>query len=194
MSDEKIKTATDKVPLDLVPLHALVGAARVFGYGARKYAPGNFYTADDSNSVQRYIGAALRHLSAMQRPDGLCDMTSVGALDVESGLPEIDHAICGLIMLRALATKHGALQVDPGVGSTTAFEKKLKQHLDSHVQCRSSSEPVFDAEPEIHRDRCATIHPEHGMCTKPWQHATPGTTEALTQGLSHRASNKETWR
>lgn len=115
--DQKIKTATGKVPLNLIPLSALKGAARVFGYGVRKYAPGNFHTADDSEIANRYVGGFLRHLADCQRPDGLFDWESVAALDKESGLPELDHAICGLIMLRALAVKHGALPADPGEGN-----------------------------------------------------------------------------
>lgn len=116
MTDQKIRTARGKVPLDLIPLGALEGCARVFGYGAKKYSRGNFHTADDDQIAQRYVGGMLRHLAACQRPDGLYDMTSLAALDAESGLPEIDHAICGLIMLRALAIKQGALPDDPGEG------------------------------------------------------------------------------
>lgn len=115
--DAKIKTALGKVPLNLLPLSALKGAARVFGYGAKKYALGNFHTADDSEIANRYVGGCLRHLADCQRPDGLFDWNSVAALDKESGLPELDHAICGLLMLRALAVKHGALPADPGEGN-----------------------------------------------------------------------------
>lgn len=115
-ADQKIKTAAGKVPLQLLPLRALQGVARVFGYGARKYAKGNWHRADDAEIAERYVGGALRHLMACQRPDGTIDLAALAALDAESGLPEIDHAICGLIMLRGLAVKHGALPADPGVG------------------------------------------------------------------------------
>lgn len=195
MSDQKIDTSANKVPLDLVPMRALVGTARVFGYGAQKYAPGNFYTADDDSIVQRYVGGVLRHLSRLQRDDGLYDMASVAALDVESGLPEIDHAICGLIMLRALAIKHGALPVDPmppGVDSSRL--DPLFEPLETQVQCRSSSEPVFDAEPEVHDDRCRREHPERGRCVLAAGHDTPGSTLALTRGLSHKSPEGIRWR
>ena len=117
MSDQKIKAASDKVPMNLLPLRALKGVARVFGYGARKYAAGNFLTADDDKIGDRYSGGLLRHLAAAQRPDGLFDLESLAAIDDESGLPEIDHGICGLIMLRALLIKRGALSEDPGIGN-----------------------------------------------------------------------------
>lgn len=116
MSDQKIKRANGKVPLNLVPLGALKGAARVFGYGAKKYAPGNWYTADDLELCNRYAGALLRHLSDAQRPDGTFDLESLAALDHESGLPEVDHGLCGMIILRGLLIKMGALPADPGEG------------------------------------------------------------------------------
>lgn len=114
MPDQKIKTAAGKVPLNLVPLGALKGAARVFAYGAQKYAKGNWYTATDDEFGERYVGGALRHLAAAQQPSGVFDLQSLTWVDEESGLPEIDHMICGLLMLRGLLTKRGALPEDPG--------------------------------------------------------------------------------
>ncbi len=125
--DQKIKTAQGKVPLDLVPLSALKGAARVFGYGAKKYAKGNWYCATDDEFGARYAGGALRHLSDAQRPDGTFDFASLAALDEESGLPEIDHMLCGLIMLRGLCVKRGVLAADPGVGKEPPALAKLQE-------------------------------------------------------------------
>lgn len=117
MSDEKIKTSAKKPQLALVPAQALVGAARVFAFGARKYSPGNFLNADLTDGAgSRYIGAALRHMSEMQLPNGLHTPGSLASLDIESGLPHIDHLICGLLMLRSIMVKCGALPVDPGEG------------------------------------------------------------------------------
>lgn len=129
MTDQKIKQASGKVPLNLVPLGALKGCARVFGYGARKYAAGNYYTADDEELCNRYAGGILRHLSSSQNPNGLFDFASLAALDDESGLPEIDHMLCGLIMLRALLAKHGALPLDPGVGNDPPDTRSTEQKL-----------------------------------------------------------------
>lgn len=117
MSDQKIKAARGKAPLGLVPVPSLLGPARVFEYGARKYAPGNFHSATlEDGAGQRYISAALRHLGAMQEPNGLHTDDSLGARDEESGLPHIDHAICGLLMLRAILVKDDVLEGDPGEG------------------------------------------------------------------------------
>lgn len=115
--DQKIKSASAKAPLGLVPAQSLVGPARVFGYGARKYAAGNYYQATlEDGAGERYVSAALRHLSEMQLPNGLHTPESLAARDPESGLPHIDHVLCGLMMLRSIMVKGGALPVDPGVG------------------------------------------------------------------------------
>lgn len=117
MSDKKIKTAAGKAPLGLVPAQALVGAARVFEYGARKYAPGNYYSASLSDGAgRRYVSAALRHLAEMQLPNGLHTADSLAAIDPESGLPHLDHVLCGLMMLRSILVKDGVLPADPGPG------------------------------------------------------------------------------
>jgi hypothetical protein len=49
----------------------------------------------------------------MQDPSGLWTPESLAARDDESGWPHIDHAICGLIMLRGIMVKSGALAADP---------------------------------------------------------------------------------
>lgn len=117
MSDQKIKSALGKARLGLIPLRLLCGVARVFAYGAKRYAPGNFHNATlDDGAGERYVSGAMRHLSAMQCDNGLHTPESLAALDEESGLPHIDHAICGLVMLRSIMVKCGALPADPGEG------------------------------------------------------------------------------
>lgn len=120
MSDQKIKTAAGKVPLNLIPLRACKGASRVFQHGGVKYVLGNFLTAEDTDVANRYVGAFFRHIADTQGLDGLFDVSAMGKLDDESGLPEIDHALCGLIMLRAILTKRGILPEDPGMSKLVA--------------------------------------------------------------------------
>lgn len=124
MSDQKIFMAAKKAILGLLPIRALFGVARVFGYGAKKYAPGNFHTATLADGAgQRYVGAALRHLSEMQEPNGLHTPASLAAIDDESGLPHIDHVLAGMMMLRAIMIKDGALAADPGEGNDPSMAK-----------------------------------------------------------------------
>ena len=111
--DHKIKTAAEKPPLDLLPLRALIGAARAFQHGTIKYEIGNYLRADPSDATtNRYGGALLRHLADMQGLDGVFSEPEM--LDAESGLPHIDHAIATLVMLRAILIDSGRLPVDPG--------------------------------------------------------------------------------
>lgn len=115
--DGKIKKALAKPDLALIPKQSLVGVARVFSYGAKKYAPGNFYQAHlEDGAGRRYLSAVDRHLMETGLPNGLHTYVTLAALDEESGLPHIDHAICSLLMLRSIITKSGALPMDPGPG------------------------------------------------------------------------------
>jgi hypothetical protein len=117
-TDHKIAAAARKPSLGLIPIKALYGMARVFGYGASKYAPGNFLLATlDDGAGERYVSAALRHLADLQGLDGLYSAESLAAIDAESGLPHLDHALCGLLMLRAILIKEHALCADPGAGN-----------------------------------------------------------------------------
>lgn len=115
MQDGKIKTANEKAPLELLPMRALVGAARAFQHGACKYSPGNYMHATVADgAVGRYMGAVMRHISAMQDASGEW-VYSYSNKDSESGLPEIDHVIAGLIMLRAILIGESVLPADPGI-------------------------------------------------------------------------------
>lgn len=111
--DMKIKKSAEKVPIWSIPLRALYGCARVFQFGATKYAKGNWHNASDDALGERYVGAALRHLAAMQNADGTITLESCARRDVESTLPELDHAIASLVMLRGLLIKTGKLTTDP---------------------------------------------------------------------------------
>ena len=93
-----------KPPLHWVPLWALQGVARVFAYGARKYAPGNWVKAarepEPTEALQDYLSAAQRHWAAMQAHDhkgiatwGLTDDESAAILGrTLAGLLNLDRA------------------------------------------------------------------------------------------------------
>lgn len=118
--DLKVGRRGLKPPLHWIPMWALQGVARVFGYGARKYAPGNWVkAANEPNSQEAlcdYMSAAQRHWAAIQAADG-SGMAFWDACDIESDLPHIDHLICSLIMLRGIGQLSDVLQSDPGQGN-----------------------------------------------------------------------------
>jgi len=62
--------------------------AEVLTMGAKKYAPDNWRKVPDAKD--RYLSAALRHLSARAQGEWL---------DPETGLPHTAHAICCLMFL-----------------------------------------------------------------------------------------------
>jgi hypothetical protein len=81
----------DKARFDLIPLLAMEGAAKVMGFGAKKYGEWNWLAVD--NAEARYTAAMLRHLALHQ----------AGELrDHESGLKHIDHILCNALFLAAL--------------------------------------------------------------------------------------------
>ena len=80
-----------KVPLDLIPLSAMIECARVFDYGRNKYAAWNWAKGMDWSVP---YGCLLRHMAAWF--DGEDN-------DPESGLPHLGHAMCNLVMLSTFA-------------------------------------------------------------------------------------------
>jgi hypothetical protein len=76
-----------KPAMELIPLGGLEPAARVFEYGAKKYAAWNWAKGMPWSVV---VGCMMRHLAAMQRGEDL---------DPESGLPHVGHLLCNALML-----------------------------------------------------------------------------------------------
>jgi hypothetical protein len=113
MSDPK------KAPLDLVPLRALVGAARVLAHGNTKVidgkprAPGDFIERPLDGV---FFASTLRHTMELQLLNGTVNAESLAALDADTKLPAIDHLICNLVIIRTMLIRDGVLPVDPGAG------------------------------------------------------------------------------
>lgn len=76
-----------KSRMDLLDSEFLEGVGRVLGFGANKYAAHNWRNGID---YSRLIGAALRHLAAINRGEDV---------DSESGLPHIHHVGCCVMFL-----------------------------------------------------------------------------------------------
>lgn len=76
-----------KVRYELIPTHLLESTARVFTYGANKYAAWNWVKGMPYSAV---IGCVKRHLAAIERGEDY---------DAESGERHIGHLMCNLLML-----------------------------------------------------------------------------------------------
>lgn len=100
-----------KVRLELLPLHALAGAARVLAFGDVKHALGDRRRAaaplDLGDLVDRELGGALRHLAELGE-------RGAAARDEETGAASLDHAIARLLRLRRELQDAGVLEADPG--------------------------------------------------------------------------------
>jgi hypothetical protein len=84
-----IKLDNDKIRMDLLPFDAIVGAAKVFTFGAKKYSDRNW---EKGMQYMRVFGSLTRHLVAWAMGQNT---------DKESGLSHLDHAQCCLMMLSA---------------------------------------------------------------------------------------------
>lgn len=85
-----VKHDSEKVRHELVPSFALEQVAKVFTFGAKKYADENYLKG---TNWRRYIGAALRHLHAFARDEDA---------DPETGCSHLAHLACCALMLMEL--------------------------------------------------------------------------------------------
>lgn len=122
---EDLKEVVGKPQLSQLPRVPAIWAARVYEYGARKYARGNYLRRKptregDIARLGHYLDAVLRHLHAQtdalerSHSDGVGMITV--AIDSESGLPHLAHALVSLQMLIAQLVDAGLAPEDPCAG------------------------------------------------------------------------------
>jgi len=83
---------TDKPRMDLIPYDALQEVAKVLGYGAKKYTPGNW---TKGIKLSRLIGSAERHLGEFKEGRDI---------DPESSVNHIAHAACNMLFILWMQT------------------------------------------------------------------------------------------
>ena len=92
MEDNVVTGATkfdnDKPLMQLFPLPTAESISKVLTFGAKKYAAHGWKKLPDA--VQRYQGAMLRHMTALQQGE---------EFDSDSGLPHIYHIGCNITFL-----------------------------------------------------------------------------------------------
>ena len=82
-----VKYDSQKPRTDLLPPRTLLEVAKVLSFGAKKYDPNNWKNVEDLQA--RYTAAALRHI--------MDHMVDPDAVDNESGIDTLAHAICCLM-------------------------------------------------------------------------------------------------
>lgn len=87
MSATGLKYDKEKSRIDLIDPEFLEQVGNVLGFGAKKYAAHNWRGGIE---FSRLIGAAYRHLGAINRGEDL---------DPESGLPHVAHLGCCVMFL-----------------------------------------------------------------------------------------------
>lgn len=88
METKGVKDDSNKVRMELVPMSVVENIARVLTYGATKYSDNSWQNLD--NFWNRYKGALLRHLAAIDKGE---------LIDQESGISHIDHVLCNAVFL-----------------------------------------------------------------------------------------------
>lgn len=84
-----------KERMDLIPPEFLLATARALGFGAKKYAPGNWAQIPGFD-YSRVYASLQRHLVKWQSGE---------ELDPESGMGHLDHACCNLAFLVAMQAR-----------------------------------------------------------------------------------------
>ncbi len=88
-----VKYDAGKVPLDLLPMDALVEVGEILKFGAEKYAPYNWARG---MLYSRLIAACMRHVFSFNKGEDN---------DPETGRSHIAHALCCLLFLMEYETK-----------------------------------------------------------------------------------------
>lgn len=88
--EDFLKFDKDKLRYELLPVLAVEEVVKVLTFGAKKYKPNNWRRVDD---LDRYMGAALRHIAAHQKGE---------IYDPETKCAHLGHAATNLLFLTEL--------------------------------------------------------------------------------------------
>jgi len=111
MSETFRKFDNNKPDMSLCPPLLMEMYARVSGMGAAKYGRNNWMNMEVKDACRIY-SACLRHLNGYTDEEGHSRGFRNGeALDKESGLSNLDHALWQLVALKFLVNKFGYEEV-----------------------------------------------------------------------------------
>lgn len=146
---EATKHDSEKPRMELLDPRAMRSLAGVLTYGAKKYAPWNWTKGLEFG---RLIGAAQRHLLAFQGGEDV---------DPESGLSHVAHAMCNLMFLESMRTRHPELDDRCGIVPPAPTESadasaearprlgpgmfvRVRDHAEGTRQCGQIGEVISD--------------------------------------------------
>lgn len=92
--DKAMRFNYGKPQLSFIPLNLMEDCARVFEYGANKYARNNWQKGDNLTSL---IDSLLRHISKLQEGE---------YMDEESKLPHLGHIMCNVLFMNNTCKNH----------------------------------------------------------------------------------------
>jgi hypothetical protein len=125
----KLSVGASKPPVGIVPMHPLLGVARVLEDSAIKYAPFNYMAQGLADALEAYDSAELRHRIEETLLGGQVTPESYAAPDADSGIPHIYHRIADLMILASLMIRDGVIAADPGQGKRKVASTRLPPKL-----------------------------------------------------------------
>lgn len=149
----KLSVGASKPPVGIVPMHPLLGVARVLEDSAVKYAPFNYMAQALADALESYDSAELRHRIAETLLSGQVTPESYATPDEDSGLPHIYHRIADLMIIACLMIRDGVIKADPGQGhrkQKAVDEAKARAELDKAVQDTAKQEKIERLNADLH--------------------------------------------
>jgi hypothetical protein len=171
VGDMKHGLTSSRPKLSILGRRSMIHQSRGNGYGADKYARGNYHGPAPEGvtpeaRVMGYVDAAMRHLTAIsdaynhavgtggdaRAAIALPDLESSGGFPA-SGLPHLSHVLAGIGIAIECAVDDGLLPEDPGEPWKAGAEDSLPQKDD----------------PAAERARVAGLAGEHRLTDADWE-------------------------
>jgi len=102
MKSEFMKFDSDKIRVELMEPEFILGVGKIVTFGAKKYEANNWKKGSSEEDIQRYLGAAMRHLLAYMNGE---------KNDPESGESHLYHLSCNAMFLDYFDRRNDIVEV-----------------------------------------------------------------------------------